>query len=123
LSAPHQVEGIALSTTIGILNPYNRRAATAAAWVLDQLLSSAAIYAAEPKLTRIGRHRPRTLKPPPLRRLPRQRSQEAAVTADFNINLDGALAGVVNATACEGRPALRGLGAYGQDEDRSGRQG
>ena len=116
--APHQVEGVALGATIGILNPYDRRAA-AAAWVLDQLLSSAAIDAAEPKLTRIRRHRPRTLKPPPLGRLSGQRSQEAAVAADFNlrgavhVNLDGALARIVTAASGEVCPALPGLGPYG----------
>jgi hypothetical protein len=52
-----------------------------------------------------------------LRRPAGSRSQDAAVAANFNIggtvnvNLDGALAGVVTATACESGPALRGLGA------------
>ena len=125
--APHQVEGVALGATIGILNPYDRRAA-AAAWVLNQLLSSAAINAAESKLTRIRRYRPRTLKPPPLGRLSGQRSQEAAVAADFNlrgavhVNLDGALARIVTAASGEVCPALPGLGAYWHDQDRSDRQ-
>jgi len=124
--APHQVEGVALSAAIGILNPYDRRPA-AAARVLDQLLFPAAINATEPELTRIGRHRLRTLKPPPLRRLPGQRSQGASVAADLNIrgavyvDLDGALAGVVAAT-CDGRPAFRGLGAYWHDQNSSGHQ-
>ncbi len=67
-SAPHQVEGVALGAAIGILDPYDSRAA-AARWVLEQLLFSAAIDAPKPKLTWIRGHRPGTLEPAPLRRL------------------------------------------------------
>jgi len=124
VAAPGEIEGIAFSPVIGILNSNNCDSAVLRS--TDQLLAAAPVHACKPEVRRIGRHTTGAFEPTPLWRLSGEIPECRITSADLHLcspvnqNFDRALAPVRTATSSDTGPTLNCLAACGSGKRGKG---
>jgi hypothetical protein len=109
VSSPEDIEGIAFTSSIPVLDPND--GAAALPWIPDQILTAPAVHTGEAELSGIVRQRARALETAPLRRLAGEISQSGLIASYRNFrgtihyHFDCTFAAIRGAAAQERSPA------------------
>ena len=123
-AAPREIEGVASSPALGILN--SNDCGSAVLRPANQLLAATPVHAGKPEVPRIGRYTAGAFEPAPLRSLPREIPECCITSANLHLcrpvnhNFNRALAPFRTATPRDTGPTLNCLAACGSGNRREG---